>query len=333
MLNIFVKVLWKIIKVFLIFILSNILIILGFLFYIYQIEPQWIELKNVEINLPNLSQEFVGWKIVQVSDIHLNDWMTEKRLKKIVNLVNDQSPDIVVLTGDFFSQSVTEVIRKDGSHNYYRQKSTYFLSRILNKLGIANESLESHSFDVYRQILTKSLIKLKPKYKSFSVLGNHDYATDVYLVEKALADSHIINLKNEVYTFEKNQEMLNIAGLDNISFSKQRLNLLVRRLPEKGTNILLVHEPDFADRTAKTDRFQLQLSGHSHGGQVNIPLIGTPFLPSEGRKYVAGLYKIGNMLLYTNRGVGMAYPYIRFNCRPEITIFTLNNKIVSEVRE
>jgi len=69
----------------------------------------------------------------------------------------------------------------------------------------------------------------------------------------------------------------------------------------------------------------LQLSGHSHGGQVKIPFRKPPFLPPYGQRFPEGLYRFSDLLLYTNRGVGMAYPYIRFNCRPEITIFTLHS--------
>lgn len=86
--------------------------------------------------------------------------------------------------------------------------------------------------------------------------------------------------------------------------------------------ILLAHEPDFADTSAVTGRFCLQLSGHSHGGQVLLPLLTLLFLPSLSRKYPPGLYRVGGMLLYTNRGL-KAHPNLRFNYRPEITIFTL----------
>jgi predicted MPP superfamily phosphohydrolase len=283
--------------------------------------------KNIELSLPNLDSEFIGWKIVQISDIHINEWMTQKRLNNIVKLVNKQSPDIVVLTGDFFSQNTTELARLDGTSFSYRKKTnSSSFQKLLNKIGISTLESSDHSFTTDQEILTKSLINLKPNYKSFSVLGNHDYATEVTLVEQALKDSHIINLKNDFYTFEKNNAILNIAGVDNVTFRKNNIQKILRNLPENGTSILLVHEPDYAKVSAKFDRFQLQLSGHSHGGQVRIPFLGAPFLPPYSSIYVQGLYQVKNMIQYTNRGVGMAYPYIRFNCRPEITVFTLNSK-------
>jgi predicted MPP superfamily phosphohydrolase len=87
----------------------------------------------------------------------------------------------------------------------------------------------------------------------------------------------------------------------------------------------MAHEPDFADERAETGRFDLQISGHSHGGQVDLPFIGAPVLPLWAHKYSRGLYQVRNMYQYTNVGVGMTPPYIRFNCRPEITVFTLES--------
>jgi predicted MPP superfamily phosphohydrolase len=91
-----------------------------------------------------------------------------------------------------------------------------------------------------------------------------------------------------------------------------------------GAAILLVHEPDFADIAATAGRIDLQLSGHTHGGQVRIPGYGALHLPRLGKKYQAGLYQVNTMLHYTNRGLGMMEPQVRFNCRPEITVFTCN---------
>jgi uncharacterized protein len=103
------------------------------------------------------------------------------------------------------------------------------------------------------------------------------------------------------------------------------LDAVLDQLHDNSAAILLAHEPDFADLSAESNRFDLQVSGHSHGGQIVLPLYGPPILPHLGRKYPSGLYQVGNMLQYTNRGVGMARLPVRFNCPPEITIFTLKS--------
>jgi predicted MPP superfamily phosphohydrolase len=102
-----------------------------------------------------------------------------------------------------------------------------------------------------------------------------------------------------------------------------RLDELLDQLKDNSAAILMAHEPDFADVSAQANRFDLQVSGHSHGGQIVFPFIGPPILPHLGQKYPSGLYQVGSMLQYTNRGVGMARLPVRFNCPPEITIFHL----------
>jgi predicted MPP superfamily phosphohydrolase len=130
-------------------------------------------------------------------------------------------------------------------------------------------------------------------------------------------------LTNAVHTIVRGDARLHIAGMDDMVHGHPDLNKVLAALPKDGCAILLSHAPDFADESAPTGRFDLQISGHTHGGQVLPPIIGPLYLPKGGKKYYAGLYQVGSMLQYTNRGVGMVPPYIRINCRPEITVFTL----------
>ena len=94
------------------------------------------------------------------------------------------------------------------------------------------------------------------------------------------------------------------------------INAVLKKLPNNGPPILLAHEPDFAHESAATGRFSLQLSGHSHGEQMIIPGIGTPFRGSKSKKYPLGEYKVENMVQYTNRGLGTNVFWIRINCPP-----------------
>jgi predicted MPP superfamily phosphohydrolase len=110
--------------------------------------------------------------------------------------------------------------------------------------------------------------------------------------------------------------------VDSAYWDEDRLGSVLDELPERGAAVLLVHEPDFGERSAAAGLFDLQLSGHSHGGQVRLPLLGPPLLPPLGRRYPGGLYRIKDMLLYTNRGLGN-HPRLRLNCRPEIALLTL----------
>jgi predicted MPP superfamily phosphohydrolase len=265
-------------------ILITVIISILALFYIYRIEPEWIEVKQINITLPHLDSEFQDLKLVQISDIHISDWMTKKRFEKIINLVNKQKPDFILITGDFFTSNPKP----------------------------------------FTELAIEKLSELKPKEKTLGVLGNHDHWGNAELIREIIKKSNIIELANSVYIVKKNGAKLYIAGVDDWWVKKARLDLVLEQLPTNETAILLVHEPDFADISARTNRFDLELSGHSHGGQVKIPFKRPPVLPPLGRKYPSGIYKIGQMLHYTNRGVGVVKPYVRFNCRPEITVFNLS---------
>jgi predicted MPP superfamily phosphohydrolase len=115
---------------------------------------------------------------------------------------------------------------------------------------------------------------------------------------------------------------LTLVGLDDVWERKHDLRAALAGVPDDECKLLLVHEPDYADEAAHYP-VDLQLSGHSHGGQINLPGYGRPVLPYLGQKYPAGLYQVGLMALYTNRGLGVISPPVRFNCPPEVTLLTL----------
>lgn len=127
-----------------------------------------------------------------------------------------------------------------------------------------------------------------------------------------------------MYTIERDGEKLNISGIDSCTVGADDLNKVLDKLPEDGASILLVHEPDFAKISAKTKKFDLQMSGHSHGGQLVIPGVKTtPFRCSYSVKYPVGLYKVDDMIQYTSKGLGTNTFWLRVNCNPEITLFYL----------
>ena len=130
---------------------------------------------------------------------------------------------------------------------------------------------------------------------------------------------------NSHYTLELGAALYHVAVLDELYRGIHEFNAILDAFPPDECAMLLAHEPDFADTRAETGRFDLQISGHSHGGQVVLPFVGPPILPKYGEKYFSGLYQVGKMFQYTNRGVGMTFPVVRFNCRPEITLFTLES--------
>ncbi|MFN2143991.1 MAG: metallophosphoesterase, partial [Anaerolineales bacterium] len=163
-----------------------------------------------------------------------------------------------------------------------------------------------------------------PKGK-FAVVGNHDHWRVVDTARYLIAAGGFEDLTNRNVEMKIDQDSIRICGLDSYMEDLQDLKKAMADLHEGDVVILLVHEPDFADVSGATGRFALQLSGHSHGGQIYVPLLGPPVTPDFGRKYPRGRYQVEEMHLYTTPGIGMIPPYVRLNCRPEITMITLES--------
>lgn len=253
--------------------------------YARDIEPESVEVVKLELTLPHLDPAFDGYKLAQISDIHIGTGMTSARLMRFVEQINAQQPDAVALTGDFVTDGPVAAFASD---------------------------------------LIAPLSQLKPNDVSVAVLGNHDHWTSPEEVRAVLRESSIVDVSNKVYTVQRSSVALHLAGVDDYWERQDRLEQMLTLLPETGAAILLAHEPDYADFSAPTGRFDLQISGHSHGGQFIIPILHRPFrTPRYSRKYPLGKYQVGAMIQYTNRGLGTILPALRLNCPPEITIFTL----------
>jgi len=243
-----------------------------------------VEFTNIRMSIPALPESFHHYRIIQISDFHLGTWLRHRHLEQIVHRVNSLHPDLIVITGDFVN----------------------------------------HNADKYAPGLVEVLSVLRAKDGIVAVLGNHDHWTNPEAVRWALRRSNIKELNNSVIPISRNGSSIHLAGIDDHLAGFDDLCSVLDQMPADAITILLAHEPDFAEHSARTGRFVLQLSGHSHGGQIRLPIIGTPYLPPLGRLYPRGLYTIDGMKLYTNRGLGTSWLGLRINCPPEITIFTLD---------
>ncbi|MAS36414.1 MAG: serine/threonine protein phosphatase [Anaerolineaceae bacterium] len=251
--------------------------------YAHLIEPKRLVVRHVAVRLPNLPPAFYGYRIVHVSDLHMGSWMTRPQLHRAVKWINILRPDLIAITGDFIDR-------------------------------IAGEASED---------LIEPLSQLQPRDATVAVMGNHDYYHGVNGVRRVLRATGMIDVSNRVHTVRRGEASLHLTGVDDVAQGHDCLDAVLDQLPDDGTAILLVHEPDFAHLSAPTGRFALQLSGHTHGGQVRLPIIGTPVLPSYGLHFVSGLNRAGDMQVYVNAGIGMIPPFVRFGVRPEITVLTL----------
>lgn len=249
----------------------------------HRFDPDAFEIVPQMVPIPELDSAFDGYRIVHISDIHMGHWMTAERLAGLAQLVNAQRPDLVAITGDFVSYVLDEV---------------------------ANE-------------LVAGLSQLAPKEATVATLGNHDHWLGAAEVRGLLQQSGVLELSNDVFTVRRRGAMLHVAGVDDVIVGQDRLDRVLKKLPASGAAVLLCHEPDFADVSAASGRFHLQLSGHSHGTQLVLPRVGTFIRGHYFRKYPIGRYDVNGMTLYTNRGVGTHTIRLRINCPPEITVITL----------
>ena len=173
------------------------------------------------------------------------------------------------------------------------------------------------------EALVPIFARLNPRIGSFACLGNHDGWVNRHRVSEGLRQAGVRVLANEGLSVSRGGATLFVAGLDDGWTGYPSLNRALENLAQPQPVVLLMHEPDFADLYARDGRVSLQLSGHSHGGQVRLPGMGAPVLPWMAQKYDQGLFSVGEMWVYTNRGLGMTGIPVRFNCRPEVTLLTL----------
>lgn len=252
-----------------------------------------LQTTRLEVRLRRLPPRFDGLRVVQLSDFHYDRYVDVRVIHSAVRAANQLQPDLVVLTGDFVTQGPFSG-KYDPRAARDAEPCSQILARLRSRLGI------------------------------FAVLGNHDYYTNPGLVAEILRSRGFHVLRNQSFAVEQEGARLWIAGINDAVAGADDLDVALQSIPRSEAVVLLAHEPDFAD-WVPPGRVDLQLSGHSHGGQIVLPVIGPPYLPPLARKYPWGLRRLGPLTLYTNRGVGTITLPIRYNCPPELTLFTLRS--------
>jgi uncharacterized protein len=261
------------------------------------IEPNRPQLLRREIRLERWPAALNGFTVALLSDFHYDPIFSIHPLHAAIGMVNSLNPDLIALTGDFVTLPLTA----------HRDK-------------LAAAAVEPCSM-VLRQ--------LKARFGLWAVLGNHDYFSDPERITDTLRSQGIRVLANESAAIETNGARFWLSGVNDVMSDAADLDATLQKVPANEATVLLAHEPDYADDVAPSRRVDLQLSGHSHGGQVRLPLLPPLYLPELAKKYVWGLYTIGRLRLYTNRGLGTVGLPIRLNCPPEITLITLRHAVMS----
>lgn len=250
------------------------------------------QLVSIEVTLPRLHESWDGFRIAQLSDFHYDEYFSVVPLRKAIEIINRLQPDLVVLTGDFVTGPLKEGWRRANAAALAIEPCAQLLSQLRAPSGIVG------------------------------ALGNHDLSTNAAHIIEVLQSHAIPVLQNRSVSIAREGKRLWLAGADDALQGNPDLERTLDGIPPDEPVVLLAHEPDLADYVARYP-VDLQLSGHSHGGQIRLPLVGPPYLPHLGRKYPWGLRRIGRLVLYTNIGIGTIRIPMRLNCPPEVTLITL----------
>ncbi|MFB4169503.1 metallophosphoesterase [Virgibacillus sp. JSM 102003] len=260
----------------------------GSYYYAREIEPTMLDINQQILSSSKLPESFNNFKIVQFSDTHIGYHYSLEQFTELVSTINAQKPDIIVFTGD--------LVDKPHMYNWDSE-------------------------------LIKTLRKLKANHGKYWIYGNHDhggYGTDI--VKNVMDKAEFQLLKNSYTSINLNNEKIALAGIDDVMLGSPDLEKTLTNSDPNLFTILLAHEPDFADTTVHFP-VDVQLSGHSHGGQVRLPFIGHLYTPMYAEKYVQGKHMLqnGKLTLYVSRGLGTTRLPYRFLCKPEIHTFTLKS--------
>lgn len=264
-------------------------LIILFILYSYFIGTKGLIVKEYSIS-SNIPESFDGLKIVHITDIHYNRTFKEKELENLVKKINLINPDIIVLTGDLLDKKINEPNAKE--------------------------------------VLSKYLKQMNAKLGKYAVNGNHDLKYDYYY--DILEQSNFINLNNTYdLIYYNDYEPIIITGISSY-FDKMEINDKLENYKnyikdnDIKYKILLLHEPDMVENI--DENFDLILAGHSHNGQVKLPLIGSIILPNGAKRYYKEHYTINNAELYISSGLGTSNLPLRFMNHPSFNFYRINKK-------
>ncbi|MFC2950267.1 metallophosphoesterase [Virgibacillus sediminis] len=266
----------------------------GAYYYAREVEPYMLQVIEENISLANIPSAFEHFRIIQFTDTHIGFHYDLRQFQTLVKEINNLNPDLIVFTGDLVDEP-----------NRYS----------------------------WEEGLTDALSMLKAPFGKFWVYGNHDHGG--YGTEKlaeVMESAGFTLLQNSHTVIEKDTDRFILAGIDDAILGRPDIRESLSRVNPDLLTIMLAHEPDVADAVAEFP-VDIQLSGHSHGGQVQLPFIGHLYTPSLAEKYVEGKYNFhsNRLSLYVSRGIGTTRLPYRFLCKPEIQVYTLNSRDTSKL--
>lgn len=270
----------------------------GGLAYSTFVEPRRVEISHRQIAVRGLPPSLAGVTIAHLTDLHRSRFVSTAYLNQCIDLANALEPDLIVFTGDYLTHG------HDGHQNG---------ERVYGQRSVAPQLATD---------CAQCMGRARAKHGVFASLGNHDHWFDAEFVTRVIQEAGIPVLRNQNTSVRINGETLPIVGLGDMWTEGVNVPAAFAGT-DAPFSVVLMHNPDTFEEWSRPGA-HLILSGHTHGGQVNIPYYGPPVVPSQyGIKYAHGLFQKADTQMYVNRGVGALFPPVRFNCRPEIAVFHL----------
>jgi uncharacterized protein len=254
----------------------------------FVIEPSRLVIRETRITLPSWPANINGLRVAVISDLHAGSpFITLDKIQRVVEMTNAARPDLILLPGDFVIGGVP-----------------------------GGKFLEP-------EVMASALKGLRARFGVFATLGNHDWWYNGQRVKKSLEDAGITVLENAAAMIERDGAAIWVVGIGDKWEGKPDIASALARVGADAPIIALTHNPDIFPSIPA--RVALTIAGHTHGGQVALPIIGRPIVPSDfGERYAAGHIVEGSKHLFVTTGVGTSILPVRFRVPPEISLLTID---------
>jgi predicted MPP superfamily phosphohydrolase len=260
-----------------------------FIFWIFFIEPYSIKVEKLELKIKNLPSSFEKIKIAHLTDLHSKKFGF--REKKVIEILEKLKPDYIFVTGDIVDWQTKDLL---AIKNFWQKISEKFYQKI------------------------------------FGVYGNHEHRNPRFKkLDNLFSESKIKILNNQSLILKKDGDFIYLIGVDDPHLGFDNLEKAMKEVKNEAPKILLAHSPEiFRKIKEKNIKVDLILVGHTHGCQINLPILDNFLLPLKYDKiYKRGLFKEDSIYLYVNRGIGTTFLPIRLNSFPEIALITLKSSL------
>lgn len=263
----------------------------------FWLEPASLTVRRVSLAVPGWRAEHAGLKVALLTDLHVGaPHMSLERLRRVVERTNAEAPDVVLITGDFVIGGPKDEGGERG--------------------GVAGGTL------VEPEPIAGELKHLRAPLGVYAVLGNHDWWFDGERITRALEGAGLRVLENQAVRVERGGRSFWLAGVADLWTRRPSIEGALREVTTADPVILFTHNPDIFPGVPV--RVSLTVAGHTHGGQVNLPLFGRPVVPSRfGQEYAYGHVVEGGRHLYVGGGVGTSIIPVRFRVPPEVVVLSL----------